>query len=158
VEPLILDASVQIGPLDAADSHHNRAVNEVDKADQANHELLAPASAYGEALVAFARAGRINAASTDRRKRSSRATSPVGRPAYVQLGREGPSFEPPTRADRRSGTGLAACRETGEEVQGASFGEGPCEPRELTPVAQRDRPAERDRRKHDGERVRELAS
>jgi predicted nucleic acid-binding protein len=59
VEPLILDASVLIGLLDAADSHHDRAVDEVDTADRADRELLAPASAYAEALVAFARAGRI---------------------------------------------------------------------------------------------------
>jgi predicted nucleic acid-binding protein len=60
VDPLILDASVLIGLLDTADSHHDRAVDEVDRADRADHQLLTPASAYGEALVAFARAGRIN--------------------------------------------------------------------------------------------------
>lgn len=60
MDPLILDASVLIGLLDTADSHHDRAVGEVDRADRADHQLLTPASAYGEALVAFARAGRIN--------------------------------------------------------------------------------------------------
>ena len=55
----ILDASVLVGLLDTEDSHHNRAVHEVDQADRADHPLLTPASAYGEALVAFARAGRI---------------------------------------------------------------------------------------------------
>ena len=60
MDPLILDASVLIGLLDTADSHHDRAVDEVDRADRADHQLLAPASAYGEALIAFARAGRIN--------------------------------------------------------------------------------------------------
>jgi predicted nucleic acid-binding protein len=59
VGPLILDASVLIGLLDAAESHHERAVDAVDQADRANQELLAPASAYGEALVAFARADRM---------------------------------------------------------------------------------------------------
>jgi predicted nucleic acid-binding protein len=59
VGPLILDASVLIGLLDSADSHHGRAVDAVDQADRANQELLAPASAYAEALVAFARAHRI---------------------------------------------------------------------------------------------------
>lgn len=60
MDPLILDASVLIGLLDTADSHHDRAVDEVDRADRADHQLLTPASAYGEALIAFARAGRIN--------------------------------------------------------------------------------------------------
>lgn len=56
---LILDASVLIGLLDAADAHHERAVTAVDCADQAGHRLVAPSSAYSEALVAFARAGRL---------------------------------------------------------------------------------------------------
>jgi predicted nucleic acid-binding protein len=60
VEPLILDASVLIGLLDTEDSHHNRAVDEIDQADRADHHLLTPASAYSEALIAFARAGRVN--------------------------------------------------------------------------------------------------
>ena len=57
---MILDASVLIGLLDAADNHRDRAVNEVDQADRADHQLLTPASAYSEALVPFARAGRVN--------------------------------------------------------------------------------------------------
>lgn len=56
---LILDASVLIGLLDAADSHHDSAVDEVEAADQAGTRLLTPASAYNEALVSFARAGRL---------------------------------------------------------------------------------------------------
>jgi predicted nucleic acid-binding protein len=60
VEPLILDASVLIGLLDTEDSHHDRAVDEIDQADRADHQLLTPASAYSEALIAFARAGRVN--------------------------------------------------------------------------------------------------
>jgi predicted nucleic acid-binding protein len=60
VELLILDASVLIGLLDAADSHHARAVDDVDQADRANRQLLTPASAYSEALIAFARAGRVH--------------------------------------------------------------------------------------------------
>jgi predicted nucleic acid-binding protein len=60
VEPLILDASVLIGLLDTEDRHHDRAVDAVDKADRADQQLLAPASAYNEALIAFARAGRVN--------------------------------------------------------------------------------------------------
>ena len=55
---LILDASVLIGLLDSADAHHQRAVEDVDGADTAGERLLVPASAYSEALVAFARAGR----------------------------------------------------------------------------------------------------
>jgi predicted nucleic acid-binding protein len=59
VGPLILDASVLIGLLDREDPHHTRAVDEVEAADRAERELLTPASAYSEALVAFARADRI---------------------------------------------------------------------------------------------------
>jgi predicted nucleic acid-binding protein len=58
VAALILDASVLIGLLDTADAHHQQAVERVDQADTAGTALLAPASAYSEALVAFARAGR----------------------------------------------------------------------------------------------------
>lgn len=56
---LILDASVLIGLLDADDAHHASAVNQVEAADRAGENLLTPASAYSEALVAFARAGRL---------------------------------------------------------------------------------------------------
>jgi predicted nucleic acid-binding protein len=59
VDPLILDASVLIGLLDAQDSHHDRAVDEVDHADRNSRALLTPASAYSEALIAFARAHRM---------------------------------------------------------------------------------------------------
>ena len=59
MEQLILDASVLIGLLDTEDSHHDRAVEAVDQADRADHQLLTPASAYSEALIAFARAGRV---------------------------------------------------------------------------------------------------
>ncbi|MFN8109881.1 MAG: PIN domain-containing protein [Thermoleophilia bacterium] len=59
---LILDASVLIGLLDAADAHHRTSVDDVAAADQAGTVLLTPASAYSEALVAFARAGRVSAA------------------------------------------------------------------------------------------------
>jgi predicted nucleic acid-binding protein len=62
VEALILDASVVIGLLDAADAHHARAIDDVEAADRAQQSLLLPASAYSEALVAFARAGRIEQA------------------------------------------------------------------------------------------------
>lgn len=54
---LILDASVLIGLLDTADSHHERAVADVEAADRAGQVLVAPASAYSETLVAYARAG-----------------------------------------------------------------------------------------------------
>jgi predicted nucleic acid-binding protein len=50
VGPLILDASVLIGLLDTEDGHHDRA----------DRQLLIPASAYSEALIAFAGAGRVN--------------------------------------------------------------------------------------------------
>lgn len=56
---LTLDASVLIALLDDADAHHSRAVDEVETADQNGDDLVAPASAYGEALVAFARHDRI---------------------------------------------------------------------------------------------------
>ncbi len=56
---LTLDASVLIGLLDAADADHARAVTDVEAADLAGHTLVAPGSAYSEALVAFARAGRL---------------------------------------------------------------------------------------------------
>jgi len=59
VGTLILDASVLIGLLDSADTHHERAVTDVESADLAGHRLVAPASAYSEALVAFARGGRL---------------------------------------------------------------------------------------------------
>jgi len=55
---LILDASVLIGLLDVADAHHRNAVDAVEAADHAERALVAPASGYSEALVAFARAGR----------------------------------------------------------------------------------------------------
>jgi predicted nucleic acid-binding protein len=59
VEPLILDASVLIGLLDTKDSHHAHAVDQVEQADIAGRQLLTAASAYSEALVAFARAERL---------------------------------------------------------------------------------------------------
>jgi predicted nucleic acid-binding protein len=59
VGTLILDASVLIGLLDSADAHHRRAVDDVERADQNGRTLMAPASAYSEALVAFARVGRL---------------------------------------------------------------------------------------------------
>lgn len=57
--PLTLDASVLIALLDSADVHHVRSVDEVDAADQRGLKLVVPASAYSEALVAFAREGRV---------------------------------------------------------------------------------------------------
>jgi predicted nucleic acid-binding protein len=62
VEALILDANVVIGLLDVADAHHARAIDDVEAADRARQPLLLPASAYAEALVAFARAGRVEQA------------------------------------------------------------------------------------------------
>lgn len=59
MEPLILDASVLIGLLDTADAHHTQAVQDTEAADRTGRPLLVPASAYSEALVAFARADRI---------------------------------------------------------------------------------------------------
>jgi predicted nucleic acid-binding protein len=59
VETLILDASVLIGLLDTADPHHDRAIDDVEAADGEGRQLLLPASAYSETLVAFARAGRV---------------------------------------------------------------------------------------------------
>lgn len=60
MEPLILDASVLIGLLDTADTHHSQAIQDTEAADRQGRTLLVPASAYSEALVAFARANRIN--------------------------------------------------------------------------------------------------
>ncbi|MGH2854850.1 MAG: type II toxin-antitoxin system VapC family toxin [Solirubrobacteraceae bacterium] len=59
MEPLILDASVLIGLLDTADAHHARAIRDTEAADRTGRRLLVPASAYSEALVAFARANRV---------------------------------------------------------------------------------------------------
>jgi predicted nucleic acid-binding protein len=59
VGTLILDASVLIGLLDTSDAHHDIAVDEVEAADQRGATLLTPASAYSEALVSFARVGRL---------------------------------------------------------------------------------------------------
>lgn len=59
MEALILDASVLIGLLDTADAHHARSIDDVEAADKAGRQLLVPASAYSETLVAFARAQRI---------------------------------------------------------------------------------------------------
>ncbi len=57
---LILDTSVLIALLDRADPHYARAVDEVQAADQNGDNLVAPASAYSEALVAFARVSRVD--------------------------------------------------------------------------------------------------
>jgi predicted nucleic acid-binding protein len=62
VDTLILDASVLIGLLDTADAHHDRSIDDVEAADRAGRQLLLPASAYSETLVAFARAGRLHEA------------------------------------------------------------------------------------------------
>jgi predicted nucleic acid-binding protein len=59
VGALILDASVLIGLLDTADAHHHRSIDDVEAADRDRQQLLLPASAYSETLVAFARAGRV---------------------------------------------------------------------------------------------------
>jgi predicted nucleic acid-binding protein len=45
--------------LDANDAHHARAIEDTEAADRAGAQLYVPASAYSEALVAFARAGRL---------------------------------------------------------------------------------------------------
>lgn len=58
----MLDASVLIGLLDAGDHHHERAVDDVERADRRRSRLLVAASAYSETLVAFARIGRVEAA------------------------------------------------------------------------------------------------
>jgi predicted nucleic acid-binding protein len=60
VGALILDASVLIGLLDTADIHHARSIDDTEAADRAGQQLLVPASAYSEALVAFARARRVH--------------------------------------------------------------------------------------------------
>lgn len=62
MEALILDASVLIGLLDTADAHHDRAIDDVEAADREGQQLLLPASAYSETLVAFARARRLDEA------------------------------------------------------------------------------------------------
>ena len=56
---LILDASALIAVLDDQDAHHTRAVDQLEAADAAGRALVAPASAYSEALVAFARAKQL---------------------------------------------------------------------------------------------------
>ena len=57
---LILDASVLIGLMDTSDAHHSTAVDDVEAADYARRTLRTPASAYSEALVAFARVDRVS--------------------------------------------------------------------------------------------------
>lgn len=57
--PLILDASVLIALFDERDAHHEQAVEHVARADEAGRQLIAPATAYSEALVAFARRNRV---------------------------------------------------------------------------------------------------
>ncbi len=57
---LILDASVLIGLLDSAEAHHRTTVDDVEAADLQGTDLLVPASAYSEALVSFAGAGRVS--------------------------------------------------------------------------------------------------
>lgn len=59
---VVLDACVLIGLLDAADAHHEQAVADVERADLDGRDLIAPASAYSEVLVAFARADRVREA------------------------------------------------------------------------------------------------
>ncbi|MDN5797130.1 MAG: PIN domain-containing protein [Intrasporangium sp.] len=49
-----------IALLDRADRHHARAVEQVEAADQGGDDLVAPVSAYSEALVAFARESRVD--------------------------------------------------------------------------------------------------
>lgn len=56
---LILDASALIAVLDDQDAHHGSAVDQLEAADAAGRALVTPASAYSEALVAFARAGQL---------------------------------------------------------------------------------------------------
>lgn len=56
---LILDASALIAVLDDLDAHHASAVDQLEAADAAGRALVAPASAYSEALVAFARAKQL---------------------------------------------------------------------------------------------------
>jgi predicted nucleic acid-binding protein len=46
--------------LDTEDAHHEAAVAAVERAPLAGRELITPASAYSEALVALARVGRVN--------------------------------------------------------------------------------------------------
>lgn len=62
MEALILDASILIGLLDTADTHHDRTIDDVEAADRDGRQLVLPASAYSETLVAFARARRLEEA------------------------------------------------------------------------------------------------
>jgi predicted nucleic acid-binding protein len=52
---IVLDASVIIGFLDATDEHHEAAIAALDTV--AAHDLVLPATAYAEVLVAPARKG-----------------------------------------------------------------------------------------------------
>ncbi len=56
---VVLDACVLIGLLDATDAHHEQSVVDVERADLDGSDLIAPASAYSEVLVAFARVDRV---------------------------------------------------------------------------------------------------
>lgn len=53
---IVIDASVVIAFLDATDTHHGAAVAALAAA--ASHEVVLPATAYAEVLVAPARKGR----------------------------------------------------------------------------------------------------
>jgi predicted nucleic acid-binding protein len=52
---IVVDESVVIGFLDAADDHHAAAVAPLEAS--ASHDLVLPATAYAEVLVAPARKG-----------------------------------------------------------------------------------------------------
>ena len=61
----VLDAGVVIAILDASDAHHDAAIREVRTAMDRGDDLVVPASAYAEALVAPNRRGTAAAATVD---------------------------------------------------------------------------------------------
>jgi predicted nucleic acid-binding protein len=83
---IVVDASVMIGFLDAEDAHHEAAVDALEAA--ASDDLVLPATAYAEVLVAPARRGaravdRVEEALSALALRVEPATRAIARAAAV---------------------------------------------------------------------------
>lgn len=62
----VVDAGVIIAVLDASDAHHAKAKLALHEVNERGDQLVLPASAYAEALVAPSRAGDAAVAAVDR--------------------------------------------------------------------------------------------